>query len=675
MQNYTPSTATYSDSISIVESSDAVNDVNANAAVKQLIENDITLKTELDLILDNSSKVTDVSGATATTTPGTKSVSLTWSDPDDIVVSGAIIAKWKGTKLVRKAGSAPSDETDGTVLLDNQVRDAYASSGYVDTNVEYGTTYYYRFFPYTALGSVTKGTSVTATPVKGIVSEPTVIGSFTYDGTEKTASVTVYDPDIISITGMSATNAGTYTATLHLIDRDYAWSDNTVADKTQTWTIDKANGSATLTPASVELGADNLSDTITVSDATGTVSGATSSDTSVCTASVSGNTVTVSSVDDNTGTATVTVSIDASANYKATTVTATVQCTFTRVYGVQWDGTSNPAWSRTDDAIGFTDPVPYVAGATSYSSPFDTLQPWAGMTKEERTGGTMVKIPKFWYKISQNGSGLKVQIADGPKEGFRVCPLHMDRGDGKGERDVAYLGRYHCGATAYKSATGQKPKVSVTRSGFRSSIHALGANIWQWDKTARFTLWLLYIVEYAHWNSQDKIGRGCSQTSSTSSAVFNMGYTDSMPYHTGTTQSSRTSYGGTQYRNIEGLWDNCYDWMDGCYYNSSGLNVILNPANFSDSSGGTLIGLPTSGYPSAFTLKDVNGAFPMFIPTASNGSDSTYSCDYWDFSASYPCLCVGGYCSQGLNHGLFCVNCSSASSTGAGIGSRLMELP
>jgi hypothetical protein len=251
----------------------------------------------------------------------------------------------------------------------------------------------------------------------------------------------------------------------------------------------------------------------------------------------------------------------------------------------------------------------------------------------------------------------------------------MDRGDGKGERDVAYLARYHCGATAYKSATGQKPKVSVTRSGFRSSIHALGANIWQWDKTARFTLWLLYIVEYAHWNSQDKIGRGCSQTSSTSSAVFNMGYTDSMPYHTGTTQSSRTSYGGTQYRNIEGLWDNCYDWMDGCYYNSSGLNVILNPANFSDSSGGTLIGLPTSGYPSAFTLKDVNGAFPMFIPTASNGSDSTYSCDYWSFSASNPCLCVGGYYNQYLYHGLFCVYYDSASSTNASLGSRLMELP
>ena len=63
-----------------------------------------------------------------------------------------------------------------------------------------------------------------------------------------------------------------------------------------------------------------------------------------------------------------------------------------------------------------------------------------------------------------------------------------------------------------------------------------------------------------------------------------MGYTDNMTYHTGTTQSSRTSYGlGEQYRHIEGLWDNVYDWLDGCYYDANGLNIILNPSSFSDS--------------------------------------------------------------------------------------------
>ncbi len=67
-----------------------------------------------------------------------------------------------------------------------------------------------------------------------------------------------------------------------------------------------------------------------------------------------------------------------------------------------------------------------------------------------------------------------------------------------------------------------------------------------------------------------------------------MGYTDSMPYHTGTTLASRDSYGiGTQYRYIEGLWDNVYDWGDGCYYNSNGLNIINTPSSFSDNSSST----------------------------------------------------------------------------------------
>ena len=342
---------------------------------------------------------------------------------------------------------------------------------------------------------------------------------------------------------------------------------------------------------------------------------------------------------------------------------------YVHIYGASWDGTSTTKWSRTDEAAEFTDPVPYVAGASSYGSPFDTLQPWAGMVKSERTGGTMVSIPKFWYKLTQNGRGMTIQIADRAVEGYSVSPAHMDRGDGHGERDVVYIGRYHCDGT-YKSGTGS-PRVNMTRSSARSGIHNLGSTIWQSDFTMRFTIWLLYIVEFCDWNSQNAIGYGCGNGGSTQS----MGYTDSMPYHTGTTQSRRTTYGcGTQYRNIEGLWDNVYDWCDGCYYNSNGLNIILNPANFSDSSGGTAVGVPSNGYPSAFTVK-TTGGFPLFIPTAASGSESTYSCDYWYFGSSYPCLYVGGNYSQGANYGMFCVDCNAASGCNGSRGCRLQELP
>lgn len=361
------------------------------------------------------------------------------------------------------------------------------------------------------------------------------------------------------------------------------------------------------------------------------------------------------------------------------TTTATVDVTeykdyhlelaYVHIYGASWDGTSTTKWSRTDEAAEFTDPVPYVAGASSYGSPFDNLQPWAGMVKSERTGGTMVAIPKFWYKLTQNGRGMTIQIADRAVEGYSVSPAHMDRGDGHGERDVVYIGRYHCN-DSYKSGTGS-PKVNMTRSSARANIHSLGSAIWQSDFAMRFTLWLLYIVEFADWNSQAKIGYGCGSSSSPQS----MGYTDSMPYHTGTTQSSRTTYGlGTQYRNIDGLWDNVLDWCDGCYNNGDGLNIILNPANFSDGSNGTAVGVPSNGWPTAFKVK-TNGGFPVFIPTSASGNDATYSCDYWRFGSSYPCLYVGGYYNHRSDYGLFFIFCYTASNYSGYIGCRLQELP
>ena len=350
----------------------------------------------------------------------------------------------------------------------------------------------------------------------------------------------------------------------------------------------------------------------------------------------------------------------------------TVALKYIQIYGVTWDGTSSQALTRTDAAAGFTDPVPYVAGASSYGSPFDNLMPWAGMTKETRTGGVMVKIPKFWYKLTKSGNTLSIQIADGAVDGFSVCPACMDRGDGKGERDAVYVGRYHCGANDYKSVTGVKPKANVTRANFRSSIHSLGSNIWQLDFATRFTIWLLYIVEFANWNSQKTIGKGCGDNSATG----NMGYTDSMPYHTGTTQSNRDTYGlGTQYRNIEGLWDNVYDWCDGCYNSSNGLMIILNPSSFSDSSGGQSAGTPASGWIAAWTVT-TSGGFPMFINGGtSGGSENAYVGDYWYFDASSPCVCVGGSYGQSGDHGLFCVNYYGVSYAYGSLGSRVLELP
>ena len=346
------------------------------------------------------------------------------------------------------------------------------------------------------------------------------------------------------------------------------------------------------------------------------------------------------------------------------------------IYGVEWDWTSSgpTKGTRTDQAAGFSDPSPAVSNGTG-SSPFDNLLPWAGMVKETRTGGVMVKEPKYWYKWTRTPSGsgvkLKLQIADGPVEGFHVDPVNMDRGDGLGELDFSYIGRYHCGDD-YKSTTGVAQKVDITRSEARSGIHALGSNIWQMDFAQFWYVNMLFLVEFADWNGQTAIGYGCSPNNS----VENNGQTDSMQYHTGTTAASRTTYGFTQYRNIEGWWDNVYDWMDGCYYNDNGLNVIKNPAQFSDSGNGVLVGEPAgSGYPSDLAIPTQDGLEWALYPSAVNGSQTTYVPDSWDYHASSPCLRRGGSYRQSLGRGPFFVSFSIASSSDSDIGCRLQERP
>ena len=156
---------------------------------------------------------------------------------------------------------------------------------------------------------------------------------------------------------------------------------------------------------------------------------------------------------------------------------------------------------------------------------------------------------------------------------------------------------------------------------------------------------------------------------------MNNGQTDAMGYHTGTTAANRDSYGFTQYRNIEGWWDNVYDWMDGCYYNNNGLNVISNPNNFSDSANGTLVGTPSSGYPSDFTIPTASGLEWALFPSAANGSQTTYVPDSWYFVGRYPCLFHGGSYGQGQGRGPFFVSCVSASNADGYIGCRLQERP
>ena len=506
---------------------------------------------------------------------------------------------------------------------------------------------------------------------------PQQSGLLKYDGNPKTPSWdTNYDSNKMTVSVEAQINAGTgYTASF-TPDSNHQWWDGSVGAKTATWTIGKGDQVVSVSPQSVTLNTSTRSAKFTVTRKGDGVISAISGNPSVATiGGINQQTgeVTVNSVNDTTGTAVITVKVAAGTNYLAgADKEVQVNAQFVTIYGVEWDWTSGGSTkgTRTDGAAGFSDPNPAVNNGSG-SSPFDNLYPWSGMVKETRAGGVMVKEPKYWYKWTKTGKKLKLQIADGPVEGFHVDPVNMDRGDGLGELDFSYIGRYHCASGTYKSETNKAQQVNITRSGARSSIHNLGANIWQMDFAQMWYVGMLFLVEFADWNGQTAIGYGCSSGNSKQ----NNGRTDSMQYHTGTTAANRTTYGFTQYRNIEGWWDNVYDWMDGCYYNSNGLNVIKNPAQFSDSANGVLVGKPVAGYPSDFTIPTQDGLEWALFPSAANGSQTTYVPDDWYYSGRFPFLRHGGYYGRNLNRGPFCVSYNTASSAGSDIGCRLQERP
>ena len=496
---------------------------------------------------------------------------------------------------------------------------------------------------------------------------PTQSGTLTYKTTAQSPSWTNYNSNELTLSGTpSETDAGNYTASF-TPKGNWCWPDGTFAAHSSSWSIQKASYTLGLSTQTVNITGASKTATVNVTKSgTGAVS-AVSKAAGTATTSVSGTTITITGVAN--GSTTVTVSVAADKNYNApATKDITVTVKLPVIYGVEWDGNSGTGWSRTDASARFSDPVPAV-NSKGGSSPFDSLMPWSGMTVSARTGGQMVAIPKFWYKLTQNGNGLKIQISDGAQAGFSVSPAHNRAGK---VYDTIYVGKYHCKSSTYKSETGAI-QVNMTHANARTGCQKIqSGHYYMMDFATRFTIWLLYLVEFANWNSQAKIGGGCSP----SGTIGQNGVTDSITYHTGTTAATLGAnvYGWTKYRNIEGLWDNVFDWLDGCYYGSGGLYIQTDPSKFSDNANGTAVGVATSGWPSKFTVSDKAG-FPMFYPTQSSGSASTYACDYWYANTSASVLFAGGDYGHDGNYGLFYVNYLSLSYASGNVGARLLELP
>ncbi len=319
--------------------------------------------------------------------------------------------------------------------------------------------------------------------------------------------------------------------------------------------------------------------------------------------------------------------------------TYTAQLTAVNVFGVSWD-TTNPSTQLTrltpeTDPNGVvtlsvsTEPQPAVGTGTG-SSPFDSFMPWSGMEQYNIIDGavsykrgepgfsqtnydTVVYIPKTYYRIAMNGSNMLFYVGDDQFQGSQLHP-GSDR----------YIDRYNVNANL-NSISGQPPLVSITLSNARANAASKG-NGWSiYDYSTYMVICLLYLVEFADWDCRN-IGNGVFDTS----GPIDSGATDIMNYHTGALEAIGSS--AVQYRNIENLWGNVWELMDGVLIYNQNLYACSDISKYSNTIGDGYSNegmVPVGQYPyvpaSFIKLMQIgtNNTW-VVLPTQAGGTSSTY---------------------------------------------------
>lgn len=363
---------------------------------------------------------------------------------------------------------------------------------------------------------------------------------------------------------------------------------------------------------------------------------------------------------------------------------------YLKIFGVVWtysnSSTALTRITKTNDPNNYvntnitTSPSPAV-GTGSGSSPFDYYSPWKGMDEYNIVNNTirakrgesgfsrsfndvMVYIPEFYYKVINDSSSSKryFYIADKATTGFEKHP-----GSGR------YVGRYNT-SIGNHSCTGLSPYTDMTRATARSGARGKGDKWALYDYASWCAVWLLYIVEYADWDSQSKIGRGWVNNNSN---PITSGGTDSMTYHTGRASGSDGKT-AVQYRHIENPWGNINEWIDGVNFVNNAMYICTDISKYADDAVANYTNIGNvaqhSGYISAIGYSPTSSW--VFFPTGTGGSETTYIPDVVSYNTGLNVLCVGGNYTHLLFAGLFCwITGYSSTITGQDIGARLLFVP
>lgn len=368
-----------------------------------------------------------------------------------------------------------------------------------------------------------------------------------------------------------------------------------------------------------------------------------------------------------------------------------LELSYVKVFGVCWNYSStSTALSRLTKANDpnnlvnvniTTEPSPAV-GTGAGSSPFDNYLPWSGMDEyniinnavsykkgasgfSRSSNDTVVFIPEYYFRIIDDAANSKryFYIADKAKSGFTKHP-----GSGK------YVGRYNT-ISGHYSKSGAAPLVNITRATARSGATSKGSKWSEYDYASWCAVWLLYLVEFADWNSQTQVGRGYVDNNN---SAISSGGTDSMTYHTGRA-SGTDGKTAVQYRHIENPWGNVFEWINGVNFNAGAVYACTDRTKYADDTATNYTNIGTkvqsNGYISAISAPP-SAAPWAFFPTAVGGSETTYIPDYAYYSSGWRVLLVGGGWGSGGNAGLFYFYADYASSdTGSNVGARLLFHP
>lgn len=342
----------------------------------------------------------------------------------------------------------------------------------------------------------------------------------------------------------------------------------------------------------------------------------------------------------------------------------------------------------------------------------------AGYSETGSNGQVMVEQPKFYYKVVplelekvEGGKGFHMRkvryyVSDTKKAGFKLHPAFIQDGV---EKNFIYLSAYEgstfdTDAGVYNttdaqtvdwtndllaSIAGAKPTSGLTqggatRNGFRTIAAKRGAGWSQQTVQAATATELLFLVEYASFNMQSKIGVGVTNKTDdgTTSMTEITGYTANLGNATGSVNNP-DGWNIVTYRGEENFFGNIWKWIDGInIYNYGVGSVHIADHSFADGSvdhyedaGITICG--ANGYVSAFGY---NEDFDwLFIASECSGDSALPVGDYFyqNKVAEYWTVArLGGSWTYGANAGGFHWGVDSAASyRSRRIGGRLLYVP